>query len=97
MEEQTLIKKIGNWFKKLDGQISFEDISEAKKLYGHDEWEMAFEIMLIGIINSEIAISDNEKDELKEIAIQCEFREEGGVSDYHIWDKFQKWSAQSMT
>lgn len=97
MEEQVLVEKIGVLLARFENKIPLEDISEAKNLFEHDEWEMAFEILLIGLIGSEIVISDDEKSELEELAIDCNLKDEGGVSDYYIWDKFLKWTERPTT
>ena len=97
MDEKTAVQKIGYWSVFLEEILSLDDISEAKYQFNHDEWEMAFEILLIGIIDSEISIPEEKQNELEEIAIYCKLKDQGGIIDYYIWDKFQNWLKSQKT
>lgn len=75
--------------------MPYEDFLEAKHFFDHDEWEIAFEILLVWIIERNVEYEKETLFELEKIAKFCQLDVNGGHSDYYIWQKFQNYKSNS--
>ena len=91
MDEKTLVGKIQNWLKRFASLLPEDEERDAWQLFEHDEWEMAFERLLIALMESTESISIADLDELEQIAVACKLKRDGGIADYYVFQNFERW------
>jgi len=91
MDEKTLVSKIQKWLKRFASLLPEDEERDALHLFEHDEWEMAFERLLIALIESSESFSSADLDELEQIAIACNLKRDGGIADYYVFRRFEHW------
>ena len=91
MDIELAEKHLGKWLIKAQTFLDDEDYCEAKHFLDHGEWEMAFEIILVGAIEKDIHLSTSQSEELLLLAEESGIRDNGGIFDYDIFEKMTKW------
>ncbi len=80
-----LAKKYGSLIPTREGYQEMNHFLE----YG--EWEMAYEILILELMEEHVKIEEVDVKEMLNVAIACGLRENGGIADFYVFDKLKTW------
>ena len=93
--DKNSIEKLSRYIEVSKNIISSEAYLEISHFYNHGEYEMAFEGLIIELIQEAKYPQDFESSEWENLGMEFGFDKES-VFDYDIWNKFIKWSSEKM-
>ena len=84
-------EQVEEMFLRFSDAIPSENKKELTHFLEHDEFEMAFEGLLIELLNAPALATREDLDRLLKLAVELNLSPEdnGGVWDYHIVDKLK--------
>jgi hypothetical protein len=88
--EKSSVEKLLNLMENAKSIISVRAYAEVCHFYEHGEYEMAFEGLLIELIQSRKHPKNFIKEEWKTLGLQFELDKQS-VFDCSIWEKFVNW------
>ncbi len=86
----SLCKRLENYIALSESLISEDGLQEVKHFFEHDEYEMAFEGLVIELMTINKYPEQYNYEEWKNMALKFGLDKES-VFDGEFWNKFEKW------